>query len=84
LFLCQVTSSYFYGLIPMALTAMVTLGIRELSNTLADPFGSDETDIPVLDYVAKWHAEFDQLLEFVPPGFEREKAETSATSDARL
>jgi predicted membrane chloride channel (bestrophin family) len=66
----------------MALTAMVTLGIRELSNTLADPFGSDETDIPVLDYVAKWHAEFDNLLEFVPPGFE--KAETSTTSEARL
>lgn len=38
----------------MLLTVLCTLGIRELSNTLADPFGGDETDsdIPVFDIVS--------------------------------
>ncbi|GAQ86941.1 hypothetical protein KFL_003220030 [Klebsormidium nitens] len=70
----QVSASYFYSLVPLALTTLVTLGIRELSNALADPFGRDETDIPILDYVAKWHAEFDELLDYVPPGVAHEEA----------
>jgi hypothetical protein len=38
----------------MALTVLCTLGMRELANALADPFGSDETDIPVLDNALLW------------------------------
>lgn len=58
----------------------MTLGIRELSCALADPFGQDETDIPILDYAAKWHAEFDELLDYVPPGVAHEKAAIEGNS----
>lgn len=46
----------------MFLTAFCTLGIRKLANALADPFGSDDTDIPVLDYVSGLHHTCDQLM----------------------
>ncbi|GAQ88935.1 hypothetical protein KFL_004710040 [Klebsormidium nitens] len=50
----QVFSSGYWSIFPMLLTVLCTLGIRELSNALADPFGCDETDIPVLDSVLIW------------------------------
>ncbi|GAQ91243.1 hypothetical protein KFL_007500030 [Klebsormidium nitens] len=57
----QILPSYFYSIIPVFLTVVCTLGLREVSNALADPFGCDDTDIPVLDYVAAVHKTCDEI-----------------------
>ncbi|GAQ79686.1 hypothetical protein KFL_000360020 [Klebsormidium nitens] len=69
----QVFSSYFYGIFPMALTALVTLGLRELSNALADPFNEDDTDIAILDMAASARAEFKAILDFELPDYENKE-----------
>lgn len=38
--------SYYWGIITCFLTIYAFLGLRELANNLAEPFGSDESDIP--------------------------------------
>ncbi|GAQ85756.1 hypothetical protein KFL_002530010 [Klebsormidium nitens] len=65
-----ISLSYFYSLVPFALTALVTLGLRELSNALADPFGADETDIPILDKVAAFHGFCERVVAAEPSSFE--------------
>jgi predicted membrane chloride channel (bestrophin family) len=54
--------SYYWGIISFFLNAVAFQGLRELSNNLAEPFGNDETDIPVFDFVVKWHTRVDNFI----------------------
>jgi hypothetical protein len=54
--------SYYWGIIACFLNIVAFLGVRELANNLAEPFGSDETDIPVFDFVVKWHTRVDNFI----------------------
>lgn len=38
--------SYYWGIFACFLNVYAFLGLRELANNLAEPFGSDESDIP--------------------------------------
>eukprot|EP00243_Klebsormidium_subtile_P003329 TRINITY_DN16693_c0_g1_i1.p1 TRINITY_DN16693_c0_g1~~TRINITY_DN16693_c0_g1_i1.p1 ORF type:complete len:395 (+),score=140.09 TRINITY_DN16693_c0_g1_i1:412-1596(+) len=54
--------SYYWGIFACFLNVYAFLGLRELANNLAEPFGSDESDIPVFDFVVKWHTRVDNFI----------------------
>eukprot|EP00245_Coleochaete_scutata_P014012 TRINITY_DN585_c0_g3_i1.p1 TRINITY_DN585_c0_g3~~TRINITY_DN585_c0_g3_i1.p1 ORF type:complete len:534 (+),score=94.99 TRINITY_DN585_c0_g3_i1:118-1719(+) len=43
--------SPYYSVLGYILILFTFLGLRELSSVLADPFGNDDTDLPIFDYV---------------------------------
>ncbi|GAQ87423.1 hypothetical protein KFL_003520020 [Klebsormidium nitens] len=61
----------YWSILAMFLTCLSLLGLRELACALSDPFGNDDTDLPIFDYVIEIHAFISTFVSM--PGLEKDE-----------